>query len=164
MILNLKKKEKIVCKLHEVAKKSVLAVIANLKGVKVNEINQLRKEARDTGVFICVIRNTLLRRVLENTSFLCLKDILIGQNVIAFSNKTPSESVRMFIKFNKKNKFFKIKGAVFEGTFIDSSQIEILSNFPTYKESVFNLVLVMKGIIGNLIRVLYMLSIKQHKL
>lgn len=160
MILNLKKKEKVIHKIYEVAQKSISAVVAVLEGIKANEITQLRREARNVGVYMHVVRNTLLRRVFEKTSFLCLKDILIGQNVIAFSIKNPNDAVRIFIKFSKKNENFKIKGAAFEGKFIDSSQIDFFSNLPTYQESLSSLILIIKmGSIGNLMRVLYALSV-----
>lgn len=165
MIINFKKKEQIICKIGEIARNSISAVIATLEGVVVNEMTQLRRESRNIGVYICVVRNTLLHRVVENTSFVCLKDFLVGQNVIAFSNNNISACVRIFIKFSKTNVNFKIKGAVFEGKFIDATQIDLLSNLPTYKESLFNLALIMKmGSIGKFIRILYMLSVMQKEL
>lgn len=163
MVLSLARKEKVVQKIHKVAKSSVSATVATLAGIAVNEITQLRKEARQVGVYIYVVRNTLLKRVVENTSFLCLRDIFVGQNIIAFSTQAPSDSVRVFIKFSKKNETFKIKGAAFEGKFVEKSQIRFLSNLLTYQESLFRLAAVMKmNSIGNLIRILYALSNKKE--
>lgn len=161
MIVSLKKKEQVVQKIHEVAKNAVSAVVATLEGIEVNKITQLRREARKVGVYVYVVRNTLLQRVVEHTSFLCLKDVFVGQNIIAFSRGAPSDSVRVFVKFSKENENFKIKGAAFEGKFVEKSQIGFLFNFPTYKESLLSLLVVMKISIGNLIRVLYVLSTKK---
>lgn len=165
MLLNFKKKEQVVHKIFDIAQKATSAVVATLSGVAVNEITQLRREARNVDVYVCVVRNTLLHHVIEKTAFLCLKNILVGQNIIAFSTKIPNDSARVFIKFSKKNENFKIKGAAFEGKFIDSSQIDFLSNLLPHKESLLKLVLVMKmNSMFNLIRVLYMFSIEKSKL
>lgn len=159
MIVSLKKKGKVIYKIQEMAARAISVVVATFSGVGVNEITTLRKEMRDVGTHICVVRNTLLRRVIDKTEFLCLKEILVGQNIVAFFDKNPIEAIRIFIKFSKKNENFKIKGAVLEGKFLDASQVSFLSNLPTHKESLMNLILVMKmSSVGNLIRVLHFLS------
>lgn len=163
MILSFSKKEQIVHKLSIIAKNSVSAVLSTVAGVTVNETTQLRREVRsvDTSC-IYVIRNTLLRRIIENTVFVCLKDILINQNIIAFSNNSSSDFFRIFVNFSKKNKNFQIKGVVCAGKFVDVSYINLLSNLPTYKESLRNLVVVIKiNSIGNLVRVLHVLSMQK---
>ncbi|URJ29853.1 50S ribosomal protein L10 [Blochmannia endosymbiont of Camponotus sp.] len=165
MVLSLQKKEAIVCKIHETAKKSLSAVVASLDGVTVNEVTNLRKEARDLAVCVHVVRNTLMRKVIKNTSFSCLQDILTGQNIIAFSVHQPRDSARVFVKFNKSHKHFKIKGAAFEGKFIPALKINLLSDLPNHEEAISRLMTIMKtSSTGNLIRVLYVLSNQKIKL
>ncbi|WP_331828598.1 50S ribosomal protein L10 [Candidatus Blochmannia sp. SNP] len=165
MVLNLQKKEEIVCKIHETAKKSLSAVVASLDGITVNEVTKLRKEARDLGVYIHVVRNTLMRKIVEHTPLSCLQDILIGQNIIAFSMCQPRDSARIFVKFNKNHKHFKIKGAAFEGKFIPALKINLLSDLPNHEEAISRLMTIMKtSSIENLIRVLYVLSNQKTKL
>lgn len=160
MILSLNKKKHIVCDIRKIATKAISVIVANLAGIGVNEVTQLREDVRKTGSHMYVVRNTLLRRIVEGTEFLCLKDILVGQNIVVFSFKIPSEVIRIFIRFSKRNETFKIKGAVFEGKFFDTSQINFLSYLPTYQESLKNLILVIKmSSVGNLLRVLHFLSI-----
>ncbi|WHL25145.1 MAG: 50S ribosomal protein L10 [Candidatus Blochmannia vicinus] len=165
MVLNLQKKEEIVCKIHKTAKKSLSAVIASLDGITVNEMTRLRKEARDLEVDVHVVRNTLMRKIVEHTPLSCLQDILIGQNIIAFSMHQPRDSARVFVKFNKSHKHFKIKGAAFEGKFIPASKINLLSDLPNHEEAISRLMTIMKtSSIKNLIRVLYVLSNQKTKL
>lgn len=160
MILSLNKKKHIVCNIRKIATKAISVIVANLAGIGVNEITQLRDDVRKAGAYMYVVRNTLLRRIVEGTEFVCLKDILIGQNIIVFSFNIPSEIIRIFIKFSKKNETFKIKGAVFEGKFFDTSQVSFLSHLPTYQESLMNLILAIKmSSVGNLLRMLHFLSI-----
>lgn len=159
MALNLQKKEEIICKIHETATRALSAVVASLDGIAVNEVTKLRKEARDIGVSIHVIRNTLMRRVIENTPLACLREILTGQNIVAFSVNQPRDSARVFVKFTKNHEHFKIKGAVFEGKFIPASKINLLSDLPDQKEAIIKLITMMKTSgIGSLIHILHILS------
>ncbi|URJ29481.1 50S ribosomal protein L10 [Blochmannia endosymbiont of Camponotus modoc] len=165
MALNLQKKEEIICKIHETANRALSVVVADLDGIAVNEVTKLRKEARDIGVCVYVIRNTLMRKVIENTSLACLREILTGQNIIAFSMNQPRDSARIFVKFTKNHEHFKIKGAVFEGKFIPASKINLLSDLPNHKEAIFRLITIMKtSSIGSLIHILHILSNQKNKL
>ncbi|URJ28225.1 50S ribosomal protein L10 [Candidatus Blochmannia vicinus] len=165
MALSLQKKEEIIYKIRETAKKSLSAVVASLDGITVNEVTKLRKEARDLKVYIHVVRNTLMRKVVKDTSLSCLQNILIGQNIVAFSIHQPRDSARVFVKFNKSHKHFKIKGAAFEGKFIPALKINLLSDLPNHEEAISRLMTIIKtSSIGNLIRVLYVLSNQKLKL
>ncbi|CAD83241.1 50S ribosomal subunit protein L10 [Candidatus Blochmanniella floridana] len=159
MVLSIKKKEQIVCKIQEVFKISSSAVIASLSNITSNSMNQLRKESRDCGVYIKVIPNTLLRRALKNSLYECLSNFCIGQNIIAFSINNPSDAARVLVNFSKNNEYFKIAGAVCEGNFIDKDQIDMLSRLPNYNESLLQLILILKVMsVGKLINVLKILS------
>ncbi|WP_159715106.1 50S ribosomal protein L10 [Blochmannia endosymbiont of Camponotus nipponensis] len=163
MALSLQKKEKIVFKMREIAQKAVSTVVASLDGVAVNDITKLRKAARDLGVCVYVVRNTLMRRVIEHTPLACLEKFLTGQNIIAFSVHQPRDSACVFVNFSKSNECFKIKGAVFEDRLIPASKINFLSNLLNRKEAIFRLMTVMKiSSIGNLIRILYIFSNQKH--
>ncbi|URJ23287.1 50S ribosomal protein L10 [Blochmannia endosymbiont of Camponotus sp. C-003] len=159
MALNLKKKEEIICTIHKTAKRALSAVVASLSGIAVNEVTKLRKEARDLNVHIHVVRNTLMQKVIENTSLTCLREVLTGQNIIAFSVHQPRDAAQVFVKFTKIYEHFKIKGAAFEGKFIPASQINLLSNLPNRNESIIRFITIIKtsGII-NLIHILHILS------
>lgn len=165
MVSNVEKKEQIVIKIRKVAMQSISAVVASLNGVTANAVTQLRRDARYRDVSVYVIRNTLLQRIFENTSFLCLQDILVGQNIIAFSTKRPSDAVSVFVNFSKKNENFKIKGASFEGKLLSLHDIDLLSNLPTRDEVLLKLMLVIKTMsnIGKLIYVLRALLLKKSK-
>jgi len=65
--LGLEDKKAIVAEVSEVAKTALSAVVADSRGVTVSSMTQLRKEAREAGVFVRVVRNTLARRAVEGT-------------------------------------------------------------------------------------------------
>ena len=74
MSLTLEQKKAIVEEVAEIAAKSPSAIAAEYIGLNVAEISELRKNAREAGVYLKVVRNTLAKRALENTSFDCMRE------------------------------------------------------------------------------------------
>nr|WP_314267653.1 50S ribosomal protein L10 [uncultured Moellerella sp.] len=155
MALNLQDKQAIVAEVSEVAKGALSAVVADSRGVAVGKMTELRKAGREAGVYIRVVRNTLIRRAVEGTSYECLKDVFIGPTLIAFSNEHPGAGARLFKEFAKANPAFKIKAAAFEGEFIQAENIDRLATLPTYEEAIARLMGTMKeASAGKLVRTL----------
>ncbi|QCI18609.1 50S ribosomal protein L10 [Buchnera aphidicola] len=162
MALNLNKKKTIVSKINQISNSALSAVIANSQGISVNKINQLRKSGRKLGVKMSIVRNTLLALAIKNTAFECLKKIIKGSTFIAYSTNHPGSGARLFSEFQKKNKQFKITGAVFEGKLLSKLEINQLADMPTYEEAIAKLLLVLKmSAAGKLIHTLS--AIKQKK-
>lgn len=90
MALNLQDKQAIVAEVSEVAKGALSAVVADSRGVTVDKMTELRKAGREAGVYMRVVRNTLLRRAVEGTPFECLKDAFVGPTPIAYSMEHPA--------------------------------------------------------------------------
>ena len=141
MALNLQDKQAIVAEVSESAKGALSAVVADARGVTVGKMTQLRKEARAAGVDMRIVRNTLLRRALEDTNYSVLNDVFVGPTLIAFSNEHPGAAARLFKEFAKANDKFEIKGAAFEGKIQD---VEFLATLPTYEEAIARLMGTMK--------------------
>ncbi len=102
MAIKLEDKKALVAEVQEAAKGALSAVVADARGVTVGNITALRKQAREAGVWMKVVRNTLVRRAVEGTEFECLKDAFVGPNVIAFSKEHPSAAARIFKDFAKR--------------------------------------------------------------
>ena len=79
MPIGLKEKQAIVAEVNDTASKALSAVMADYRGVPVDNMTSLRKQAREAGVQVRVIRNTLAKRAFEGTEFECLKEALLGQ-------------------------------------------------------------------------------------
>lgn len=124
MALNLQDKQAIVAEVSEVAKGALSAVVADSRGVTVDKMTELRKAGREAGVYMRVVRNTLMRRVVEGTPFECLKDTFVGPTLIAFSHEHPGAAARLFKEFAKANAKFEVKAAAFEGELIPAAQID----------------------------------------
>ena len=74
MTITLAAKKAVVEEVTAVASKAIAAVVADYRGLTVNQMTQLRSEARKSNVYLKVVRNTLTRRAFENTPFSCLSE------------------------------------------------------------------------------------------
>ena len=163
MALNLQDKQAIVAQVNESAKVALSAVVADSRGVTVGQMTVLRKQARAAGVEMRIVRNTLLRRALEGTDYACMNDVFVGPTLIAFSNEHAGAAARLFKEFAKGNDKFEIKGAAFEGEFIDAKSIDKLATLPTYDEAIARLMGTMKeAAAGKLARTLAALRDKME--
>lgn len=155
MPLNLQDKKAIVAEVSEVTKGALSAVVADSCGVTVNQMTELRKAGRQAGVYMRVVRNTLLRRAVEGTQFECLKDAFVGPTLIAYSMEHPGAAARLFKDFAKTNANFEVKAAAFEGELISGANIDRLALLPTYDEAIARLMATMKeAAAGKLVRTL----------
>lgn len=141
MAINLDDKKAIIADVQQAASGAQSAVIADARGVKVGAITALRKQARENGVWMKIVRNTLAIRALEGTPFECLKDTLVGPSLVAFSTEHPGAAARLFSDFAKANSAFELKSAAFEGKVVD---VQVLAKLPTYDEAIAKLMSVMK--------------------
>jgi large subunit ribosomal protein L10 len=126
--IGLEQKKAIVAEVQEAANAALSAVVADSRGVEVGDMTALRKEAREAGVWLKVVRNTLARRAVEGTAYECLTDTFVGPTIIAFSNEHPGAGARILSKFAKGNDKFELKAAAFEGNVVD---VAMLASLPT---------------------------------
>jgi large subunit ribosomal protein L10 len=148
--IGLEDKKAIVAEVQQAAQSALSAVVADARGVGVNDMTTLRKQAREAGVELRVVRNTLARRAVEGTAFECLKDAFVGPTLIAFSQEHPGAGARILKDFAKGNDKLELKAAAFEGEVTD---IAVLASLPTYDEAIAKLMSVMKeAAAGKLVR------------
>lgn len=154
MPIGLKEKQAIVAEVNETASKALSAVMADYRGVSVDDMTNLRKQAREAGVQVRVIRNTLARRAFEGTDFECLNEALLGPNILAFSLEDPGAGARVFKDFAKEIEEFEIKALSVGGKLLSADQIDILAKLPTRDQAIALLMAVMQAPITKLTRTL----------
>src|SRR5690606_14840665 len=103
MALNLNQKKEVVAELAEVAGKARSLVAAEYAGLTVEQLTDLRKKARQGGVFVKVAKNTLVSRAVEGTDYAVIKDELTGPLLYAFSKEDPGAAGRLIKEFAKAN-------------------------------------------------------------
>jgi large subunit ribosomal protein L10 len=148
--IGLEDKKAIVAEVQQAAQNALSAVVADARGVDVVGMTALRKEAREAGVTIRVVRNTLAKRAVEGTDYECLVDTFVGPTLLAFSADHPGAGARILSAFAKQNDKLELKAAAFEGELTD---IALLASLPTYDEAIARLMSVMKeASAGKLVR------------
>ena len=154
MSLNLEAKKAIVEEVAEVAGNSPSAVAAEYSGLSVSDMTDLRQSARDAGIYLRVVRNTLARRALEDTSFDCMREGLVGQLILAFSKDEPGAAAKVVRDFAKKNDKLVVKLVVLGGKLLQPSDIDALANLPSKEQAISMLMGMMIAPVASLARTL----------
>ena len=152
MAIGLEDKKQIVSEVNEAANSALAAVLADYRGVTVSDMTELRKTARENNVYLRVVRNTLLKRAVEDTDFECIKEVLVGPTILAFSQEDPGAAARVLKDFAKENNDFEIKALSIGGKLLDASDIDVLAKLPTYDQAVSMLMSVMLAPVTKLTR------------
>lgn len=154
MPIGLKEKQAIVAEVNETASAALSAVMADYRGVSVDNMTELRKVARDQNVHVQVIRNTLAKRAFEGTEFECMNEVLLGPNILAFSLEDPGAGARLFKDFAKTNETFEIRALSVGGKLLAADQIDALAKLPTRDQGLAMLMSVMLAPVTKLTRTL----------
>lgn len=152
MVLKLEDKKTIVSEVAEVAKQAVSLVAAEYSGLTVSQLTGLRKSARQSGVYMRVVRNTLARRALDGTQFACMQSELVGPLVLAFSQEDPGAAARLIRDFAKENDKLKVKALSIDGQLLPASGLQTLASLPTRDEAIAQLMSVMLAPVTKLVR------------
>jgi len=154
MALNLAEKRVIVAEVAEVAANAHSAIVAEYRGLTVEEMTELRKQARDGGVYLRVVKNSLARRAVAGTAFECLQERLTGPLVMAFSQEDPGSAARVIKGFAKGHDKLVVKLVSIGGKLLQPAEVETLAKMPTYDQAVAMLMAVMKAPVEKLARTL----------
>lgn len=121
--------------------RSQIAVVVDYLGLNVDQITRLRKELRQSGAVGKVVKNTLAGMAAGKSfnkasedQIAKLKKTLKGPSMLVISEKDPIGPTKVLTKFAKENDKLKIKGAWFEGTFVDVDGVQDLSKMPGREE------------------------------
>jgi large subunit ribosomal protein L10 len=135
MALNLSQKQEVVAELAEVAAKAHSLVAAEYAGTTVEQMTAMRKKARESGVFLKVVKNTLASRAVAGTEFEVVKDALTGPLLYAFSTEEPGAAGRLIKEFAKTNDKLKAKIVSVEGKLLPAAHVEVLASLPTREQA-----------------------------
>ena len=152
MVLALADKKQIVAQMSEVAEDAISAVVAEYRGLTVAEMTELRCQARTMGVYLRVVRNTLLQRIFAETKFACLSAILKGPLFIAFSLDAPGTAARLLSDFGKHHERLKVVGLALDGQLLGCEHLERVAALPNREEALAKLLFVLRAPIAAFVR------------
>jgi len=152
--LSLEQKKAVVSEVAVIAAEAHSAVAAEYCGLTVEEMTELRARARDDGVYLRVVKNTLAKRAVEGTDFECMQDGLTGPLVLAFSREEPGAAARLVKDFAKEHDQLVPRLVVFGGEMLAASDLDRLAKLPTRDQAISMLMAVMKAPSEKLVRTL----------
>ena len=135
MALNLSQKQEVVAELADVASKAHSLVAAEYAGTTVSQMTAMRKKARESGVYLKVVKNTLASRAVVGTEFEVVKDALTGPLLYAFSLEEPGAAGRLIKEASKGNDKLQAKVVAFGGEVYPASHVEVLASLPTREQA-----------------------------
>lgn len=152
MPLKLEDKKVLVAEVNDVAQRALSAVAAEYRGLTAGKFDALRKKARENGIYLHVVKNTLARKAVAGTPFECLTPALVGPLVLGFSLEDPGAVGRVIKDFAKENDKLVVKALAVGGTMYPASDIDRLASLPTKEQALAMLLGTMKAPIGSFVR------------
>ena len=128
-------------------------VVAEYRGLDVESVTKLRKQARGQGVQLRVLKNTLARRALTGTPFAGLSDKLVGPLVYGFG-ADPVAVAKVLSSFAKDNEKLAIKAGVMANFVMDEKAVKTLATMPSREELLAKLMATMQAPIAQFVRTL----------
>ncbi|HJL56279.1 MAG: 50S ribosomal protein L10 [Arenicellales bacterium] len=153
MSLNIDQKKAVVSDVTQIFSVAQAAVLAEYRGLTVAQITELRGEARNQGVDVRVVKNTLAKRSVAGSDFECLAGHFTGPVLIS-SSEDPVAVAKVVAKFAKKNDDLKITVGAMNGDLLDLAAIQVLARLPNRDELLATLVGTMAAPISKLVRTL----------
>lgn len=135
MALNLSQKQEVVAELAGVAATAHSLIAAEYAGITVGQLTTMRKKARENGVYLKVVKNTLASRAVEGTEYECVKDSLVGPLLYAFSTEEPGAAGRLIKEFAKGNDKLQPKLVAVGGQLYPASHVDVLASLPTREQA-----------------------------
>jgi large subunit ribosomal protein L10 len=131
MALKLSQKQDVVAEVAEVAAKAHSMIAAEYAGTTVSQMTAMRKKARESGVYLKVVKNTLASRAVAGTEYECVQDALVGPLLYAFSKDDPGAAGRLIKEFSKGNDKLQAKVVSIGGKLYAGSHVDVLASLPT---------------------------------
>lgn len=153
MSLSLEDKKAVVEQVSTALTDSKTAIVAEYRGLTVEQMTNLRRQARESGVFLQVVKNTLARRALKGSDFECLDEYLLGPLALAAS-EDPVAAAKVLSNFEKKNDAFSIRIGAMSGGLLSLAEIDALAKLPGREELLSTLVGTMQAPITKFVQTL----------
>ena len=154
MALRLEQKQQIVAEVNEIAASALSAVVADYRGLTVAEMTDMRAKARQSGVYLRVVRNTLAKRAVEGTEYACLDEAFVGPSLVAFSQEDPGSAARLLKDYAKDHEALEVRALAIGGEMLSADQIDRVATLPTLDEARAMLLACMQAPVVKLARTL----------
>ncbi|AJC15273.1 MULTISPECIES: 50S ribosomal protein L10 [Pandoraea] len=161
MALNLDDKKAVVAEVSAQVAAASTIVVAEYRGITVGDLTKLRANARQQGVYLRVLKNTLARRAVENTAFADLAEQMTGPLIYGISTD-PVAAAKVLNDFSKGNDKLILKAGSYDGKVMDKAGVQALASIPSRDELLAKLLGVMQAPVSGFARVLAAVAEKKQ--
>lgn len=151
MSLNLDDKKAVVAEVAQEIAKAQTLVIAEYRGIRVGALTSLRKKARESGVYLRVLKNTLARRAVADTAFAALAEHMVGPLIYAASEDAIA-AAKVLHNFGKEDSHLVIKAGFYNGKVMNAQEVSVLASIPSRDELLAKLMGTMQATISGFVR------------
>ncbi|NMG47509.1 50S ribosomal protein L10 [Azoarcus communis] len=144
MGLNLDDKKAVVAEVSAQVASAQTIAVAEYRGIAVGDLTALRAKARESGVYLRVLKNTLVRRAIADTPFADLGDQLVGPLIYGIS-EDPVAAAKVLNDFAKGNDKLVLKAGSYAGKTLDKAGVQALASIPSREELLARLLGVMQA-------------------
>ncbi|MDX9887493.1 50S ribosomal protein L10 [Thauera sp.] len=162
MGLNLDDKKAVVAEVSAQVANAQTIAVAEYRGIAVGDLTALRAKARESGVFLRVLKNTLVRRAIAGTPFEGLAADLTGPLIYGISTD-PVAAAKVLNDFAKGNDKIVLRAGSYGGNTLDKAGIQALASIPSRDELLARLVGVMQAPVSGMAGVLAALAKKREE-
>jgi large subunit ribosomal protein L10 len=159
--LNIEDKKAVVAEVSAQLVDAQTLVIAEYRGIEVSSMTKLRAKARENGVYLRVLKNTLVRRAVAGTQFEALADQMVGPLVYGVS-ADPVAAAKVLHQFAKEDNKIVIKAGSYNGKVLNAAEVAELASIPSREELLSKLLFVMQAPVSGFARALAALAEKKQ--
>lgn len=153
MALNREEKAAVIEEVSAQVAQASSIVLAEYRGLTVEKITQLRKQARESGVYLRVLKNTLVRRAVQGTQYEALADSMVGPLMYGIS-ADPVAPAKLIASFAKANEQLVVKGGAMPNVVMDVAGVKALATMPSREELLAKLLGTMQAPVATFVRTL----------
>lgn len=157
MGLNLQEKQAVVAEVAAQVAISQTIVLAEYRGIGVADITVLRANARKSGVYFHVLKNSLARRAVAGTPFAALAEQMAGPLVYSMSEDAVA-AAKVVADFAKTNSKLVVKAGAMNGELLSAAQVAVLAATPSRDELIATLMATMNATTAKFVRTLAAVS------
>ncbi len=154
MGLSFEEKKNVVSEVHDYFLNSGSIVAADYTGLTVSQMTEFRQKAREAGVLVKVLKNTLAKRAIEGTEHELMSENLVGPLLYIVSSDDPGAGARLVKDFAKSNERLVAKVIAFSGEVRPGEDLNMLASLPTMDEARAKLLSLLMQPQTNLVRLL----------
>jgi len=151
--LNLEEKKAVVAEVSAQVAGAQTVVVAEYRGITVENMTLLRAKARKEGVYLRVLKNTLVRRAIADTPFAGISDQLVGPLAYGIS-KDPVAAAKVMHEFAKSNEKFVVKAGAMPNFLMSAKDVGNLASMPSREELLAKLLRTMQAPVAQFVRTL----------